>query len=119
MKFFFLFTLLLFNQCVVFDTIGLTYPTSVSGKEAKDIIISKAVLGSLACGGSNCSGNSPVGYFADRLAFIEEDAYYDKTDVEECADGAFQINLLTVDIGGFQCNLVKHKRFVNWPIELF
>ncbi|MCB1142544.1 MAG: TIGR04452 family lipoprotein [Leptospiraceae bacterium] len=117
MKKFILVLLFVFNHCVVFDSVGLTYPESVSGKEAKDMIITKALIGAVAC--VECSSGGLLGFFADRLAFIEEDAFYDKSDVETCAQDAMLINSLSADIGGFQCHLTKHKKFVNWPIQLF
>ncbi|TGK02896.1 TIGR04452 family lipoprotein [Leptospira langatensis] len=89
---------LMFN-CVLFDKIGLSYPDTVSGTEAKNIILTSAVIGSAT------TGFSVLSVLAPQLAKVENDKYYNKSDVDDCANNALIFNLLTVDLGGYSCNL--------------
>lgn len=90
---------LTFN-CILFDKIGFSYPDTVDGSEAKSIILTSAVIGSAAGGGP-----SILSILAPQLAKIEEDKYYTKSDVDDCANSALIINIVTIDLGGFTCNL--------------
>ncbi len=90
---------LMFN-CVLFDSIGLSYPDTVDGSEAKSIILTSAVLGSAAGGAATI-----LAILAPQLAKVEDDKYYNKSDVDDCANSALIINLVTIDLGGFTCDL--------------
>ncbi|WP_024863959.1 TIGR04452 family lipoprotein [Leptospira licerasiae] len=94
-----LLPLFLTFNCVLFDAIGLSYPDTVDGTEAKSIILTSAVIGSAV------SGFEVLSILAPQLAKVEEDKYYNKSDVDDCANEALIINLLTVDLGGFTCDL--------------
>ncbi|PJZ51125.1 TIGR04452 family lipoprotein [Leptospira saintgironsiae] len=94
-----LLPLFLTFNCVLFDAIGLSYPDTVDGKEAKSIILTSAVIGSAV------GGFEVLSILAPQLAKVEEDKYYNKADVDDCANEALIINILTVDLGGFTCDL--------------
>ncbi|MDX1957384.1 MAG: TIGR04452 family lipoprotein [Leptospiraceae bacterium] len=112
-----LLTLLFASNCILIDSAGLN-PTgeSVSGREARDIIVTKAVLGSLIGCRVDCQGFR--GFYADKLAFIDLNSYYYKKDIDACANSALLLNLAGKDIGGVTCNLRKHKKFIDWPIPI-
>ncbi|PJZ68355.1 lipoprotein [Leptospira perolatii] len=99
----------LMANCILLDSVGLSVPETVSGKEAKNTILTSAVLGSAA------GGFSVLSILAPQFAQIEEDKYYNKKDVDECANEALLFNAITVDIGGLTCDL--HPRpVIVWPI---
>jgi small lipoprotein (TIGR04452 family) len=107
---------LIFQQCILLDTIGLTLPErSVTGREAKDTITTKAVLGGLAGG---VSADIVFTLLAPTFAKVKDSAYYNKTDVDKCAEDAMLINVVTVNIGGFNCNLREHKLLIDWPVPI-
>ncbi|MEM7184078.1 MAG: TIGR04452 family lipoprotein [Spirochaetota bacterium] len=111
-------TILLFlsHSCIIMDTLGTSLgEESVKGTEAKDIIITNAVIGASVNGIQN---DIILAFMANKLAGIEDWAYYDKSEVDKCADEALIINLITIDIGGFNCNLQKRKIIQNWPVPI-
>ena len=100
-------------NCQLMNMIGLTYPTTVKGSEAKSQIMTSAIIGSAA------GGFSVLSIFAPVLANVDEAGYYEKEDVDQCANSALIINAAGPDIGGFNCNLRKREMFIDWPIPLF
>jgi small lipoprotein (TIGR04452 family) len=109
------------SNCIVLDKLNLSVPESVTGKEAKDIILTAAVTGayiSTAIEG-RVSLDALLSFISHKLAGVKEDAYYDKFDVDQCAADAQLINVVTIRIGGFTCNLKEHKTFTNWPVRIF
>lgn len=102
---------LFLTNCYLFDTIGLTIPDTVSGTEAKNQILTSALIGAIA-GPDN---TAVIAVLAPQLAKVDEDRYYKKTDVDECANSALIINLATVNIGGFNCNL-EPREYVLWYV---
>ena len=121
MKKFFLLALI-FNQCIILDKLDLTLPESVNGKEAKNIIFTAALTGTIIAGSIDrgYGRDALLTFVSDKLAGVNESAYYDKKDVEQCAADAQLINLLTIKIGGFNCNLreKEHKFLINWPVPI-
>lgn len=113
------FVILLFSlhTCIILDTLGTSLPPeqSLKGSEAKDIIITNAIIGASVSGITN---DIILAFMANKLAGIEDWAYYDKADVDKCAADALLINLITIDIGGYNCDLQKHKIIQNWPIPV-
>ncbi|EMO86982.1 TIGR04452 family lipoprotein [Leptospira noguchii] len=97
----FLIPFLLLTNCLLFDTIGFSVPDAVSGKEAKDQILTSALIGAVV----SPDDTAPLALIAPQLAKVEEDRYYNKADVDDCANFALIINLITINIGGFTCNL--------------
>lgn len=100
--------LFLISNCQVMNMVGLTYPSTVKGTEAKDQILTAAIIG--AAGGGSVSITAIL---APTLANIDESAYYEKEDVDNCANSAMIINFATADIGGFNCNLRKRETFID------
>lgn len=102
------------------DKLGLSWPESVSGKEAKDIIVTSALTG--AAVGVKADGKITadvvIPFMAAKLANIKDDKYYNKKDVDNCAMEAQLINILTYKIGGFSCNVKEHKLIINFPVPL-
>lgn len=121
MRFIYFFSILLLTNCIVLDTLNLSVPESVSGREAKDIIITAAVTGasiSTAIDGK-VTVDALLSFVSNKLAGVKENAYYDKYDVDECAAKAQLINVVTIRVGGFNCKLKEHKIFTNWPVPVF
>lgn len=123
MKKFFLSVVFVFisPNCIILDNLNLSLPESVTGKEAKNIIVTAALTGAVISNAidGRVSPDSLLSFMADKLAGIKENAYYDKIDVEQCAADAQLINIITIRIGGFNCNLKEHKTFTNWPVRIF
>ncbi|WP_029762105.1 TIGR04452 family lipoprotein [Leptospira interrogans] len=97
----FLIPFLLLTNCFLFDTAGFSVPDAVSGKEAKDQILTSALIGAAI----SPDDTAVLALLAPELAKVEEDRYYNKADVDDCANFAMIINLVTINIGGFTCNL--------------
>ncbi|PJZ70611.1 lipoprotein [Leptospira perolatii] len=95
-----IFPLLIFVNCILMDRAGLAYPKRVSGREAKDTIVTNAILGSAASGSLGI-----LPFFAADLANVNPDRYYLKSDVDDCARITLLINLSGTDIGGITCDL--------------
>ena len=120
-----IFTFLIFvlsmSQCIVLDTLNLSVPESVTGKEAKSTILTAAITG--AAISSSIEGKIPLdallSLISNKLARVKENAFYDKYEVDQCAAEAQLINIITIRIGGFTCNLKEHKTFTNWPVRIF
>lgn len=110
-----------FYQCIILDKLNLSLPESVTGKEAKSIIVTSAITGAAISSGieGRISLDALLSFIADKLAGIKEDAYYDRFEVDQCAAEAQLINVVTLRVGGFQCNLKAHKTFTNWPVPIF
>ncbi len=105
-----LYFLLLFLpalNCVMMDRADIT-PDTISGREAKQLILERAIIGSAASGG--ISGNSIL---ANRLANIQDDRYYKRSAVEKCAERAMLVNFLTSDFGGAHCYLNPHETVIQ------
>ncbi len=109
------------SNCIVLDKLSLSVPESVTGKEAKDIIVTAAVTGAYIS--TAIEGRVPLdallSFVSDKLAGVKETAYYDKFEVDQCAADAQLINVVTIRVGGFTCNLKEHKTFTNWPVQIF
>ncbi|MBK6604600.1 MAG: TIGR04452 family lipoprotein [Leptospiraceae bacterium] len=121
-----IFTLLVFvlsmSQCIVLDTLNLSVPESVTGKEAKSTILTAAITGA-AISSSAIEGKVSIdallSLISNKLAGVKENAFYDKYEVDQCAAEAQLINIITIRVGGFTCNLKEHKTFTNWPVRIF
>lgn len=111
-----LISTLLLNACLILDKAGLNLnETSIKGSEAKDLILAKALAGA-AVGG--VSTDIALPFVANRLANIKDEKYYRKKDVESCAFQAMLINYITINVGGFNCQLREHKDIIDWPVPL-
>ncbi len=117
----FLVVTVIISNCIVLDKLNLSVPESVTGKEAKDIIVTAAVTGAYIS--TAIEGRVPLdallSFISNKLAGVKENAYYDKFDVDQCAADAQLINVITIRIGGFNCKLKEHKIFTNWPVQIF
>ncbi|MBM9499988.1 TIGR04452 family lipoprotein [Leptospira sp. 201903071] len=102
---------LFLTNCYLFDTIGLTIPDTVSGSEAKNQILTSALIGAVAVPDST----AVIAIIAPQLAKVDEDRYYKKVDVDNCASSALLINVLTINVGGFNCNL-EPREYVLWYV---
>ncbi|EQA44293.1 hypothetical protein LEP1GSC050_3052 [Leptospira broomii serovar Hurstbridge str. 5399] len=102
--------LALFTNCYVIDKIGLTIPEKVKGDEAKNRIVTSAVIGASV----NPNSSSIIALVSYQLANVDESKYYNKTDVDDCANRALLINLSSLKIGGFDCNLVADKIIIPY-----
>jgi len=113
--------LIFLSNCIVLDKLNLSLPESVSGREAKTIIVTAAISGAAISSAveGQVTVDAALSLVANKLAGVKDDAYYDKIDVDQCAAEAQLINVVTVRVGGFQCNLQEHKKFTNWPIRIF
>ncbi len=122
MKKFLFLGILCFNNCILLNMLDLTLPDSINGKEAKNLIFTAALTGTaIAAGIDRGIGRDAVlTFLSDKLAGVNESAYYDKKDVDQCAADAQLINVLTIKIGGFNCNLKEkeHKFLINWPVPI-
>jgi small lipoprotein (TIGR04452 family) len=118
---FFFIIMLATANCILLDNLNLSVPESVTGKEAKDIIVTAAITGAYIS--TAIEGRVPIdallSFVSDKLAGVKENAYYDKFEVDQCAADAQLINVITVRIGGFTCKLKEHKIFTNWPVRIF
>ncbi|MCB1189414.1 MAG: TIGR04452 family lipoprotein [Leptospiraceae bacterium] len=102
-------------SCVLIDTIGLSNPESVKGSEAKSKIVTNATIGAIAGG---IDTDIVLAFTANRLAGVDETKYYDKIDVDNCANEALLINWITINMGGLTCDLREHKTIVDWPVPI-
>ncbi len=105
-----LFAILNYTNCLALDKFGVVYPDSVSGSEAKSMIMEKAILGALI---HSSNSDFILAIIAPELAKVKTDRYYNKVDVEKCASDALLINAITVNIGGFTCNLNPHEYVIE------
>lgn len=101
------------SNCYLLDTLNITWPWNgvIKGSEAKDQIVTNAIIGGIASG-----RNAPdriLAIVADQLANVNENRFYLKTDVDKCAREALIINAVTVNVGGFNCNLVPRKYIID------
>ncbi|TGL78177.1 TIGR04452 family lipoprotein [Leptospira yasudae] len=101
---------LLLTNCYLFDTIGLSIPDTVSGTEAKNQILTSALIGAIA----SPDNTAIIAVISPQLAKVDEGRYYKKVDVDDCANSALIINLATIDIGGFTCNLEPREYILWW-----
>ncbi|AVQ10384.1 Uncharacterized protein XB16_0023 [Leptospira santarosai] len=110
-KYFITFLILFFSitNCSLFDKIGISTPDTVSGKDAKNQILTSALIGAV----SSPDDTAIIAIISPQLAKIEENRYYKKTDVDNCANSALITNLITVNIGGFACNL-EPREYLIW-----
>jgi small lipoprotein (TIGR04452 family) len=119
--FVFFIHLVIITNCIVLDKLDLSVPESITGKEAKDIIVTAAITGAYIS--TSIEGrvtlDALLSFISNKLAGVKENAYYDKFDVDQCAADAQLINVITIRIGGFNCNLKEHKTFTNWPVPIF
>ncbi|MBE7412568.1 MAG: TIGR04452 family lipoprotein [Leptospiraceae bacterium] len=83
-------------------------PDTMSGKEAKLLILERAILGATAGGNP-----SVTALLANRLANVQDDLYYKRSDVHKCAEDVLLINFLTIDVGGINCSLKPHPKIVQ------
>lgn len=106
--------LFLMSNCLLFDTINITYPWNgvIKGDAAKDQIFTSALIGVAAEIDGNRNDNLIV-LLSGQLTGINDNRYYLKEDIDECANDALLINLVTIDIGGFTCNARERKIFVD------
>ncbi len=102
------------SNCLLFDTINITYPWNgvIKGDQAKDQIFTSALIGVAAEIDRNNNDNIIV-LLSAQLTGINDDRYYLKEDIDVCANDALLINLITLDIGGFTCNARERKVFVD------
>ncbi|EMY77857.1 hypothetical protein LEP1GSC060_2671 [Leptospira weilii serovar Ranarum str. ICFT] len=107
----FLIPFLLLTNCYLFDTTGFSIPDTVSGKEAKDQILTSALIGAVA----SPDNTAILALISPQLAKVEEGRYYKKAEVDDCANMALIINIVTINIGGFTCNL-EPREYVIWNI---
>jgi small lipoprotein (TIGR04452 family) len=102
------------SNCLLFDTINITYPWNgvIKGDQAKDQIFTSALIGVVAEIDRNNSDDI-IAILAPQLSGINDNRYYLKEDIDECANDALLINLITLDIGGFTCNARERKILVD------
>lgn len=108
-------SILILSGCVLIDTIGLSNPESVKGSEAKSRIVTNATIGAIAGG---IDTDIVLAFTANRLAGVDETKYYDKIDVDNCANEALLINWITINMGGLTCDLREHKTILDWPVPI-
>ncbi|TGK11488.1 TIGR04452 family lipoprotein [Leptospira fletcheri] len=99
-----------FANCYLIDKVGITIPEKVKGDEAKNRIVTSAVIGASVSPNSS----SIIALVSYQLANVDESKYYNKTDVDNCANRALLINLSELKIGGFDCNLEADKLIVPY-----
>ncbi|ABJ75120.1 MULTISPECIES: TIGR04452 family lipoprotein [Leptospira] len=110
-KYFITFLIPFFSitNCYLFDKVGLSTPDTVSGKDAKNQILTSALIGAV----SSPDDTAIIAIISPQLAKIDENRYYKKNDVDNCANSALITNLVTVNIGGFTCNL-EPREYLIW-----
>ncbi len=122
-KIFFSLTVLLFaSNCVLIDNLGLNIATpTIKGSEAKSLILTRAVAGAAATGSGIAIASSLVTY---NVKHLKDDKFYDKNDVDECAEKIFFYNYAStstgnIAIGQLLCSSIReHKTIIDWPIHL-
>ncbi|HRG48322.1 MAG: TIGR04452 family lipoprotein [Leptospiraceae bacterium] len=118
--------LLLLSNCVLLDSLGLNVvKETIQGSQAKNHILTGALIGAAASGSSTTIATSIATYNTKGL---KDSKFYDKEDVDACADkvivatNALSNNPITkgIAIGSVACAPIReHKTFVDWPLELF
>ncbi|AXR67150.1 TIGR04452 family lipoprotein [Leptospira mayottensis] len=110
-RYFIIFLIPFFSitNCYFFDKVGLSTPDTVSGKDAKNQILTSALIGAV----SSPDDTAIIAIVSPQLAKINENRYYKKADVDNCANSALITNLVTVNIGGFACNL-EPREYLIW-----
>ena len=111
--------LLFVTNCVLLDNLGLNMvkPT-IKGSEAKNLILTNALMGAGASGNSSAVATSIATY---NTVGLKDDKFYDKTDVDSCAETVLVINAAGgasngVAIGSLACNGIReHKMLIDWP----
>lgn len=121
-----LIVLFFVSNCVLLDSLGLNLVEgTVKGSEAKNQILTGALIGASASGSSSTQATAFATYNTQKL---KDNKFYDKNDVDACAEkmiilaNALSSNSLTggVAIGQYACNTInEHKTFIDWPIPLF
>ncbi|MBK8396060.1 MAG: TIGR04452 family lipoprotein [Leptospiraceae bacterium] len=115
----------LVSNCVLLDSLGLNLlKETIKGSEAKNQILTSALVGAAASGSSATFASSQATYNTKN---IKDNKFYDKKDVDDCADKILVANALSnntvnmqIAIGSYACNEIReHKMFIDWPIPLF
>ena len=122
-KIFFSLSVLLFaSNCVLIDSLGLNVVKgTIKGSEAKSLILSRAVAGAAASGNSTAIASSIATYNTKGL---KDSKYYDKADVDDCADKIIIINFASSSTGGISAgqllcqDIHEQKMIIDWPIPL-
>lgn len=112
----FAIVLLAVSNCYMFDTINITYPWNgvVKGDEAKDQIFTSALIGAVG-EIDRRSSDDVIVLLSKQLTGIKDDRFYLKEDIDQCANDALILNLVTVDIGGYTCN-ARERKIILDPI---
>ncbi|ALO26138.1 hypothetical protein LEP1GSC137_0774 [Leptospira borgpetersenii str. Noumea 25] len=76
-KYFITFLIPFFSitNCYLFDKVGLSTPDTVSGKDAKNQILTSALIGAV----SSPDDTAIIAIISPQLAKIDENRYYKKT----------------------------------------
>jgi len=121
-----LIVLFLVSNCVLLDSLGLNMTkATIKGSEAKNQILTGALIGASSTGNSSTQITSFATYNTQKL---RDNKFYDKDDVDACAEkmiifaNALSSNSLTggIAIGQYACTTInEHKTFIDWPIPLF
>ncbi|MDX1957383.1 MAG: TIGR04452 family lipoprotein [Leptospiraceae bacterium] len=105
----------LFQNCYYLDTLGVSPIESVKGNEARDMIVTSAIIGALE---SNTEIDMILPFLLERTSNINPDLFYKRKEVLDCARRAAIINAYTINIGGFQCDLKPNKIFTDYPVPV-
>lgn len=115
--------LFLVSNCVVLDNLGLNLVKgTVKGSEAKNQILTGALIGAAATGSGTAMIGSLVTY---NTKGIKDAMFYDKNDVDDCAEQIILFNATANYTNGFPLGSIlckeirEHKTFIDWPIPLF
>jgi small lipoprotein (TIGR04452 family) len=120
-----LVVLLFVSNCVVLDSLGLNLvKDTVKGSEAKNQILTSALMGAAASGSDLTFASSQATYNTKNL---KDNKFYDKSDVDDCADRIAVANFasntaatMRIAVGSYICSPInEHKTFIDWPISLF
>lgn len=114
--------LLFASNCAIIDNLGLNVVTpTIKGSEAKSLILTRAVAGAAVTGSGMAIATSLVTYNVKKL---RDDKYYDKDDVDKCAENIFLFNYASasasnIAAGQLLCSSIReHKMLIDWPIPL-
>lgn len=98
--------------CLLLNEIGLN-PGHVSGSEAKDIILDKTLINAALFLAARSQTNAALVFLAPTLAGINDDEYYKRSEVQECADQLFLWQYISTVLAPFACSLQPDNAIVD------
>ncbi|HMV45283.1 MAG TPA: TIGR04452 family lipoprotein [Leptospiraceae bacterium] len=111
------------TNCVLIDSLGLNVThATIKGSEAKNLILTNALAGAALSGAAGTSVATAIVTYNTKG--IKDSKFYDKDDVDACANNVLAVNYAAVRStgvapGDLGCGSIReHKMIIDWPVPL-